>query len=117
MTQKERRGTERVASRLPLILEEGEEECLVETSNISASGAYGLSKRFLAPMTKVQIRLEIPGTPRAATIDCQGVVVRVEPRRADPAHPHYMMAIMFSGLPDHDRSTIARYVQRRLQGP
>jgi len=111
----ERRGAPRVASRLPLTLTRQAEELVTRTKNISASGAYCQIPRFVAPMTTLQVRLEIPGRSHPAHIECQGVVVRVEPARLNPSPSRYHVAIFFSDLADRDRAVIARYVQQRLR--
>jgi len=115
MRHPERRGAPRVASRLPLTLTRQAEEFVTRTKNISASGAYCQIPRFVAPMTKLQVWLEIPSRSHPARIECQGVVVRVEPSRINPHPARYHVAIFFSDLADRDRSIIARYVQQQLR--
>lgn len=113
--QPERRGAPRVAKELPITIAHKLKEWAVKTKDISASGAYCTINRFLAPMTKLHIRFEVPGNPHARQIACQGVVVRIDPPRATPVRPHYHVAIFFNELADHDRLALARFVQQHLQ--
>ena len=114
MTRIERRGSPRVAHRLPLTIHHGIGEVVIQTKNLSSSGAYCTLRRFLAPMTKLQIRLAIPGSPHHTPISCRGVIVRTEPAKARPRCRRYHVAIFFHELADHDRSVLARYVQHHL---
>jgi len=114
MTSLDRRGSPRIASQLPLAVADRDGELLTRTHNVSASGAYCTLKRFLPPMTKLHVRLEIPGSPRPLRLACQGVVVRVEPPTVRPRTRSYHVAIMFRDLTSHDRSTLDRYVQQQL---
>ena len=115
MTRPERRAAPRIASELPLHLVDEAAELKTQTKNISASGAYCTLRRFIAPMTKLQVRLEVPAQAQSSVIQCQGVVVRVEPPSAESQLSQYNVAIFFVDLTDYDRSIIARYVQQQLQ--
>ncbi len=117
MTAKpERRGAPRIASELPLAIAGEDGEFVIRTKNLSASGAYCSLRRAIAPMTKLRVRLELPGRPKPTQITCQGIVVRVETDSV-PARgaSQYHVAILFSELTDHDRSTLAHYVQQHLR--
>lgn len=115
MTRPERRGAPRIPSALPLALCDATAEIEAHTKNISASGAYCTLPRFIAPMTRVSIRLEFPGQPKPTRITCQGVVVRVDPPNTNSQQSGYNTAIFFSQLADQERSIIAQYVSQRLQ--
>lgn len=138
----ERRRAPRAAERIPLAITGAEATIQAETKNLSASGAYVTLDRFLAPMTKVQLQLELPTTPnsiprRGATtsgekapcsgssrasetsrgttsIRCAGVVVRVDPIITQAEQGRYHIAVFFTDLSDRDRSAIARFVSQRL---
>lgn len=112
--QEERRHAPRVAKALPFAVAHGVGEFVTKTKNLSASGAYCTLRRFLPPMTKLHVRLEVPANPHARQIACQGVVVRVEPPRHQPRQRRYHMAIVFQDLADRDRAAIARFVQLHL---
>ena len=110
----ERRRAPRVNSRLPVILTDAAREIIAYTRNISASGAYCTLRRFIAPMTKLQVRVEIPGRSTSTRIVCRGVVVRTDPPTATPRPSRCHVAIFFNELTDGDRVRLARYVQQQL---
>lgn len=111
----DRRRAPRVASRLPVILRDGAGELAASTRDISESGASCTLRRFVPPMTKLQIHFELPGRPRAARIVCRGVVVRVNPPAPTPRPSRYHLAIFFNDMTAGDRARIARYVHNHLQ--
>jgi hypothetical protein len=115
MKRPERRGWPRVSSRLPIALADQAEELVSQTKNVSASGAYCRLSRFVAPMTKLQIRFRVPVRPQPTWISCEGVIVRVEPPRQVPRRRSYDVAIFFTDLAESDRAIVARYVQQRLR--
>lgn len=114
MTTPNRRKTPRIIQQLPLRLQAAAEELITKTENVSASGAYCTVSRFLPLMTKLQIRLELPGPPRAS-ISCEAAVVRIDPPKAVARRSQYQVAIFFTDLSEQDRSSLARYVQHHLQ--
>ncbi len=114
MSQRERRAAPRLAKQLPIILADAAGDMVVQTTNISASGAYCTLTRFLPPMTKLQVRLEVPDNPHHGRIACQGVVVRTEPSTPQPRRRRYDVAIFFSDITEHDRSALAHFVQQHV---
>ena len=114
--RQERRASPRVAERVALAIADAGTTLQTETKNLSASGAYCTLDRFVAPMTKLQLQFELPNGARTAKIRCSGVVVRIEPVVATADRGLYNVAIFFTELAERDRSTIARFVQRRLAG-
>ena len=109
----DRRRAPRVESRLPVILADGAGELVVSTRDISESGASCTLRRFIPPMTKLKIHVELPGRP-PARIACQGVVVRVDPPAPTPLPSRYHLAIFFNDMAEGDRARIARYVHGHL---
>jgi len=114
MTGPERRRAPRVVTRLPLTIRDKQEELIARTKNISASGAYCTLRRALAPMTKLQVRLEIPGRRHPTRISCEGVVVRVDRPSGNPYRGSCNVAIFFSDIADRHRAVLAHYVHQRL---
>ena len=112
MSSSERRGTPRAASRLSMVLTDQAREMAAHTENISASGVYCTLPHFVPPMTKLEVRLELPGAPKPKPIRCQGVVVRINPPAPAPHHTSYEVAIFFNDLAERDRAVIAGYVQQ-----
>ncbi len=117
MSSTERRRTPRTASRLSMVLSDQTREMATRTENISASGAYCSLPHFLPLMTKLEVRLELPGSPKPKPIRCQGVVVRVHPPAATAQRTSYDVAIFFNDLAERDRAVIAGYVQQHLPVP
>ena len=114
MAQKERRRTIRVSEKLPLTFEGGGTEFTAETKNISAAGAYCTTDKFIAPMSKLQIRFELPDDKRDLSIRCSGVVVRIEPVISNVGRGRYNVAVFFTKLAERDRLAIDRFVRKRL---
>ena len=110
----ERRRSPRVETRLPLSLGDPSAELLTTTQNVSASGAYCTVRKFLPPMTRLQVRMELPGDGRPHPIECEGVVVRVEPPEPVVRRTNYRIAIFFSDLSERDRAGLSHFVQSRL---
>ena len=111
----DRRRSPRTVTRLPLVVSHQSEEIATQTQNISVSGAYCTLGRFIVPMTKLEIRIELPGPPRPHTVQCHGVVVRVDPPVEQPTTVMYQAAIFFNDLSDHDRFLLSEFISQRLQ--
>jgi c-di-GMP-binding flagellar brake protein YcgR len=121
----ERRRAPRVDARLSMRVEGGHDEAdgaqiVTESQNISASGVYCESSRFLAPASKVALTIVLPRVPggRAAKelIKCEGIVVRCEPTGTKRSERHYQLACMFSALDEQRRRQIEDFVTwRNLQ--
>ena len=112
---RERRREPRAAERVPLAIRDASAELTTETNNLSASGAYCTLDRFIAPMSKLQLRFELPNQGHRPTpIRCSGVVVRVEPVISTAQQGRYHVAVLFTELAERDRAAIARFVRQRL---
>ena len=117
MTQ-ERRQAPRVSERIDLAVTGDAAAFRAEAVNLSISGAYCTTDRFIPPMTKLQLQFELPHNPRRVQVRCEGVVVRVEPVVENAEQGRYHVAIFFSDIADRDRAAIATFVRERLsQGP
>ena len=115
MSTPERRAAQRIAKQLPLTLSDDAAPFLTHTKNLSTSGAYCTVRRFIAPMTKLQVQMEISGHAKPTVVRCEGVVVRVEPPRKLARRTTYNVAIFFSNLTDRDRATLARFVDAHVR--
>jgi hypothetical protein len=100
-----------------MVVDHDAEELPTSTENVSASGAYCIVSRFIPPMTKVQIRLELPTEQGSRPLRCQGVIVRIDPPHASPQQRRYQVAIFFNDLSERDRAHLAHFVQQRLPQP
>ena len=110
----ERRRHPRVAKSLSLQLSHTSDDIITETSNISASGAYCIMKRFIPVLTKMRVKLSVPDERTSKTISCEGIVVRVEPAHEQSKPTDYKVAIFFHDLTEHDRTVLAHYVQQHI---
>ena len=113
----ERRSAPRIPERLSVMLADQGQEFLVETKNLSASGAYCTVDRFIPPMTKLSVRYALPNGPHPMEIHCSGVVVRTEPTIAHADRAGYHIAIFFTDVSDRDQAAIQQFVQRLLPSP
>ena len=112
---RERRREPRAAERLSLSILDASAELSTETRNLSASGVYCTLDRFIAPMSKLQLRFELPNQGhRPISIRCSGVIVRVEPVISSVQQGQYHVAVLFTELAERDRTVIARFVRQRL---
>ena len=114
MSTDNRRRHARIPHRLPLQLTHDVHDLITKTENVSASGAYCIVKRYVAPMTKLQVRLEIPGQTHLS-VKCEGVVVRTDPPQPDPKRHEYSVAIFFQDISERDRTTLAHYIDQHIK--
>lgn len=110
----ERRRAPRVTERVPLTLSGADGILKADTQSLSAVGVYCTLDRFIPPMTKLELRMELPQGGRQTAIRCVGVVVRVEPVVANPHQGRYQTAIFFTELSERDRAAISQFVSQRL---
>lgn len=119
MMQKERRTAQRVEADLAVTVTGDPEAAKGKALNISTSGIYFESPHFLAPLTKVQLELRVPETDpkRGETaVACDGIVVRVEPEKKDPARTLYRVAILFTYMSESSLRSLDRFIRSRLPG-
>jgi c-di-GMP-binding flagellar brake protein YcgR len=114
ISRPERRAAPRVQESLPLALTDAGTELSTTMLNISAGGVSCVLDRFLTPMSKLQIRFELPQGKHPIRIQCTGVVVRVDPAVGEGQRPRYQTAIFFTELSERDRRRMARFVTQRL---
>ena len=70
-----------------------------ESINISSRGLYCKVPRYVHPFSKLRIALDLPFVSRdSGKIECDAVVVRVEPEVEDAAARDYRLAIYFLNL-------------------
>lgn len=118
----DRRSYPRVDECIPIRIIQQDEALVTESANLSASGVYCKIHRYIPPMTKLQLTLEVPprGLPggRRKTVSCVGVVVRSEPSTQPGDDPStYHIAIFFLDIATSDRQMIQEAVQQRLRRP
>ncbi|UCE03957.1 MAG: PilZ domain-containing protein [Candidatus Latescibacterota bacterium] len=117
--EKDARRERRVHARLQieLVMDNSTTSEQSSTINISANGVYFTSKRYLEPLTKLGLRLLLPGQDGGAqleTLDVRGVVVRTEPEMPADDVESYEIACFFTDTTAEFRERLGRYVQTNL---
>ena len=121
----ERRRSKRVDAslNLQLYLEQEQDEAAhveLETINISTSGVYFRSSRYMEPMTKLAIGLElaVPGAdgdaPDHALVHCQGLVVRSDPDEEQDDGAKYEVAVFFTWLEPEGQEVLEKHINLLL---
>ena len=123
----ERRGALRVDARLSLRIDTPGDDStpqstILETINISTSGAYFQSASFLPPMTKLALQLELPviselgGTAEdVELVACEGLVVRTTPEEELAHQESYEIAVFFTHLEAGAAEVLERHIATFLQ--
>ena len=110
----EKRRHPRIEKNLPIKIKNGDFDIVAETENISCAGAYCQVDRYLAPLTKIKTRLLVPSKTKEKhmTIDCEGVVVRVEKNEIE-LEERYNIAIYFENIHKADLKKINQFIKDR----
>ena len=97
---KERRREERFRRSVPLrVGHDSVDGVRAESINISTRGLYCKVTRYVQPFSKTKVCLELPFVARdPESMECDGVVVRVEPDVEAPGIDEYRLAIYFLNL-------------------
>jgi len=114
MAIKERRRAKRISAQLSITISAGPGEAQGETLNISTNGVYFRSPYFIEPLTKVELTLMIPHDGKEQPVNCNGIVVRVEPERETPDVDSYNIAVFFTSLPKQSEKILASYIMSKL---
>ncbi len=119
MIETERRKAQRVEANLAVTVTGGPGTAQGKALNISRSGIYFESPHFMEPLTKVRLELRVPlPDPKRsdASVTCDGIVVRVEPEKKDPAISRYRVAILFTYVNEISLKSLDRFIKSRLAG-
>lgn len=116
---KDLRREQRVPARLQiqLTIGSGEESEQSSAINISANGVYFKSRRYLAPLTMLGLRIQLPGERgrgHVQVLDVRGVVVRIEPEEPSADAESYEVACFFTDTTPEFRERLGHYVQSNL---
>jgi len=116
MARAERRGAVRVPARLAMEIQVGGGAERVESLNVSANGVYFASSRYIAPLTRLRMVLDLPGARgrAAANVSVDGVVVRVDPEAESDGVTEYEVACYFTSISDRDRETLESYILKHV---
>jgi len=112
----ERRKHPRFDGNIPVKFSGAEFDLVTETSNISRTGAYCQSNKYIEPMTKLRVNLLIPCRRNkrvyAKKVSCEGIVVRTE---SIPEKECYNVAVYFSDILPRDAECITEYIRVSMQ--
>jgi hypothetical protein len=122
----ERRRSQRVDAQLRMQLylgADGEQQrAELETINISTSGVYFRSGHYLAPMTKLALGLEVrvpgpvDGQSDLALVQCQGLVVRVQPEEESAGVDDYEVAVFFTWIEPEGQAILQSHIDLLMAG-
>jgi c-di-GMP-binding flagellar brake protein YcgR len=121
----ERRKSHRVEARVPIQLEEREEEVggeiiPAESANLSEGGVYCEVEKYLPALTRVAITLLLPAFGGKHTkpreIKAEAVVVRSIPLKEGRKVLKYRIACAFTSISDEQRASVRDYVIWHLLG-
>ena len=110
--EKDRRRHPRAEARLSAgVLPAGAGGMLaVTTLNVGEGGVYVEVPRFIEPLTKLQITLDLPSTSGPLRVETEAIVVRTTPDQEIPGTERYQIACAFLALSDAHRQLIHRWV-------
>ena len=117
----ERRKGKRVDANLKLEVQipstaGGVSPATMETLNLSTSGVYFRSDHYIEPMTRLEMKLELPvddeGGVAAAT--CEGIVVRVVPEDPTVEVDQREIAVFFTRIDDEGLQHLEDHIARLL---
>ena len=117
MSFAERRKYPRIAESVSCQVSLGAEKFQTLTKNLSCGGALCSLAEPMAPMTKLDLVLDLPAVPGAVaasrqTVRCVGVVVRQDRL---PLEEHaYLTAIYFADLKPEDRRRIGEFILQSM---
>ena len=114
----ERRKYPRVAESVSCQVSVGAERFETLTKNLSCGGALCSLSEPVAPMTKLEVVLDLPPSHGAVrvprqTVHCVGVVIRQDKLPLEE-RPSYLTAIYFTDLTTEDRRRIGEFVLQSM---
>jgi c-di-GMP-binding flagellar brake protein YcgR len=115
----ERRKFQRIVGSLPLKLGGEEVDIVTETVNIGGGGLYCKVNKYIPVMTKFKVIMLIPEQNKKGKklnrIDCEAIVVRIEPEYPEENRKEYNIALFFNQISKQDRQKIEKYVSEKKQ--
>ena len=112
-TRPDKRQHPRVASQVRV--RTNSSDAPLETANLSAGGLFCTSRAWVAPMTRLALSLELPGSAGngGAVVEGEAIVVRTEPAAPTPDPSTYRIALFFSRMDDDHRRTLQTFLTSR----
>jgi len=93
----------------------GGDTARVQSLNVSANGVYFSSDRYIAPLTKLRITLDLADGGEAATpVVCDGVVVRIMPEQEVDNATEYEVAAYFTEVAEEGRDFLEKYILKQM---
>jgi hypothetical protein len=119
MAENERRVAIRIPAQLAMEIRINDVDIArVESLNVSANGVYFSSGTYIPVLTKLDITLDLPGSPatetQGDTVVCSGVVVRSEPEEETPGTTDYQVACYFTSIDESDKETLECYILKQV---
>jgi c-di-GMP-binding flagellar brake protein YcgR len=109
---REKRAHTRVARAVPVkvTIPVNDSDLVIQTKNISCSGALCVADRKVDPMTKVVITMLLPqhNDLPSTKIVCNGVIVRVE---EDKTTGLFDLGIFFNDIREKERAKLEHYIE------
>ena len=111
-TSQERRGARRVDATLSLQVSMPDGVSTLETINVSSSGLYFRSERFMEPMTKLAMEIEVAvaGSDDPVRVPCEGLVVRTLPEAETAGCQAYEVAVFFTHIAPESREILEQHL-------
>lgn len=107
----DRRRDPRYRRSVPVRMGHDGEGVRAESINISTRGLYCKVPRYVQPFSKLKVSLDLPfATREPVTLECDGVVVRVEPDAETPGVAEYRLAIYFLDLDADGAAVIEEFL-------
>ncbi len=86
----------------------------LETINVSSTGVYFRTDRYIEPMTKLQLSFDVPLEEGPAPVECEGIVARVVPELPGDDVDAYEVAVFFTTIDADSLRHLEGYIERRL---
>jgi hypothetical protein len=113
----ERRQAERVDAQLNLQvhlpLEDGPTS--LQMLNVSSAGVYFRSKRYIEPMTKLEMEFDVPVGDVQLPVRCEGIIARIIPELPDPSVEEFDVAVFFTTIDSESFENLEAYIAGRLE--
>lgn len=107
----DRRRDERHARTVAVRVAHDADGLRAQSLNISTRGLYCVVPRYVHPFSKLRVALDLPfASGEHATVECEAVVVRVEPDTPSPAAKEYRLAVYFLNLDRVDARRIEGFL-------
>jgi hypothetical protein len=112
--ERERRKYPRANVRVNAVISVDNKPISVVTRNISRSGMLLETTDSIDEFTVIAVTLELPFSEETVRINCEGVIVRIQPGQ-EPGFP-YSLAVHFVEIDEPSGDIISKFVDMALTG-